>query len=628
MTADTMTEPQPLPSELLLQRFLVDAPLAKRPLYWRAKRQSAVAPQVTAPGDGTLVIGGHTSVSFDSYFNSFFEGPWRRATALGRLTLRLAIQGDCDVRVYRRAMGEKVLVAEQQVSGPSTEFHFDGHGQHFRQHGVLSVELATRDAPVQWRGGEWVCPAVATPPVGLALVFCTFNREDDIVRILGCLCDDRRLTDRLTRLYVVNQGQPFRADRPDLHRIAHRLGAKLRVLEQGNFGGAGGFGRGLMACLEDPEVTHAALLDDDIELEPDCILRMASFFRLAKSDVAVGGQMLDAVQPTRLYEAGAVISERHWAFQPQSHNLDLADPRSLAALGQPNPVHYNGWWCCGFPLSVIRQVGLPLPCFIRGDDVELGLRLHQQGVPTLSLAGVGVWHQPFYLKLGGWQIYYETRNMLITAALHQPLGRWPVVRRMLRHFLVHLLTLRYYSAALILQGINDFLAGPGVLEGSPLRIHAGLQAQRQRYPAAETSREQVIHEQPPGRGRPLRGRAAFLWVLVKLLAHHALVPTRPAAVRLLPVERFNWPTMQGIDHVAVETWWDEGLPTFRRSREHFRRLGRDGLASLWRLYAHGPTVAAAWRADFPRLASVPFWKSYLGIAAETQPAEKVPEVAE
>ncbi len=624
MTGGNTTEPR----ELLVQRFLIDSPLAKRPLYWRAKRRGRATPQITVADDGTMAIGEQTTLNFDTYFNAFFEAPWRRNTVLGRLTLRLKITGECDIRVFRRTPDATSVMAERSVTGPVVEFHFDDDGMHFRQQGVLSVELTTHKSPVQWLGGEWVCQARPGPATGLALVFCTFNREDDIARILQCIAADPCLVDRLARVFVVNQGRPF----PDSHRglstASQRLGSKLHVIEQGNFGGAGGFSRGLLACLEDPDVTHAVLLDDDIELEPDSILRMASFFQLAKSDVAVGGQMLDAVRPTRLYEAGAVISERHWAFQPQFHDVDLAQPEHLTALGQPAPIHYNGWWCCGFPLALIRQVGLPLPCFIRGDDVELGLRLHQQGVPTLSLAGIGVWHQPFYLKLGSWQLYYETRNMLITAALHQGPGRWGVVRRMSRHFLVHLLTFRYYSAALILQGIDDFLSGPDILHGSPLRVHAGLERHRKQHPPRESSRDQVIYEQPVRSGRPLIGRAAYLWTLAKLLVYHGCAPTRPAPVRLLPVERFNWPAIQGVEHVAVETWWDAALPTFHRSREDFRRLGGHALRTLWRLYTRGPAATATWQAAFPKLVSVSFWKEYLGIAPSAASVHDVPKAAE
>ena len=612
--------------DLVLQRFIVEKTVVNRPLYWRVEQGNASTPaRIDLIENGGLFIADGTRLSFDTYFNSFFEAPWRRHTALGALKLRVEAEGAFEMRVFRRALGRRELVAEQVASSGIAEIRFGNDALNFRQQGVLSLEITARDGAVIWRNAAWLAEQASVSPVGMALVFCTFNREADIARVLGSIASDPVVAQLLTRLYVVNQGRPGLANHPNIAGCSHLFGTKLQIIEQDNFGGAGGFGRGLLASLEDPEVTHAVLLDDDIQIEPDSLLRMANFFALASSDIVLGGHMLDSVQPTRLYEAGAIITERHWASNPQHHGLDIGNPNTLEQLSFPTPVHYNGWWCCGFPLKLIRQVGLPLPCFIRGDDVELGLRLHQQGVPTISLPGVPVWHEPFYLKIGSWQLYYETRNMLITAALHHPFERWPVARRMVRHLFVHLLTFRYYSAALVLRGIDDFLAGPTILHGSPQALHAGLAAIRQRYPAQQTQRSRVLYEQPPPRKLP-RTRMAFLRLIAWLLFHQFFTPTRVAPIRRLPVERFTWAMMRGVEHVAVETWWDPELPTFHRSREDFRSLAGTGLRTIWRLYRRGPETAASWKSGLPQLVSVNFWKRHLGLMPAPAKAPE-PELA-
>lgn len=603
---------------LLLQQFVVERSVPKRSLYWQAFSNDVTTRlQIDRTPAGELLIGSGTTLSFDTYFNAFFEGPWRRATNLGTLKLRVEAEGPYVLRVFRRALGQRVLIAEHVVSDDVTETSFADESSSFRQHGVLSLEIIARGNPVLWRSAAWFADQELSQSVGLALVFCTFNREADIARVLQVITQNAAVLQHLARIYVVNQGRPSLDANPAIAAAKSQIGPKLQIIEQDNFGGAGGFSRGLLATLDDPEITHAVLLDDDIEIEPDSILRMASFYRLAKADIVIGGQMLDGAQPTRLYEAGAVISERHWAFEPQHHGDDLRNAEIFERLNQPNPVHYNGWWCCAFPLSLIRRVGLPLPCFIRGDDVELGLRLHQQGVPTVSWPGIAVWHEPFYLKLGSWQLYYETRNMLIAAALHQPFERWPVVRRMMRHLLVHLLTFRYYSSALILKGINDFLKGPQILQGPPQTLHASLNQYRERYPAYVTSRGQVVHKQPANRPAP-RSRGSFIRLLVTLLLHQLIAPTRAAPIRLLPVEQFTWPMMRGVEHVAVETWWDRDLPTFRRSREDFRSIIGECVRTAWRLFRRGPESAASWRTGFPGLVSVQAWKRYLGITSNLQ----------
>ncbi len=588
--------------DVLLQRILVDRPLAKRDLYWRMDTQGA------AIGQDGLLIPKNATLSFDAYLNTFFEAPWRQRTDLQTLKLRIAAEGNYELRVYRRALGRRTLVAEQLVTDGIAELRFTKDALNFRQYGALAVELTSLSKPVLWQNGSWFAERAQCSPVGLAAVFCTFNREAEITRVIESIADDETVLQNLARIYVVNQG------RPDLFRSANnavqRLGSRLRVIEQDNYGGAGGFTRGLLACLDDAAVTHAVLLDDDIEVEPESLLRMASFYSLATADLVIGGQMLDSVQPTQIYEAGAIISDRHWAFQPQQHGCDAANPANFEQLSQPAPVHYNGWWCCAMPMSVIRDNGLPLPCFIRGDDVEMGLRLHQRGVATVPMPGIVVWHEPFYLKLGSWQLYYETRNMLITMALHLPSSPSAVTRRMMRHLLVHLMTFRYYSSALIVRGIQDFLAGPERLQ-NPRQLHAELAQLRTRYPAKSTPRSKVLQAQPNA-ARP-HGRAKHAIYVARMLLKQYFKPTCPVPAQTLPVERFEWPKMHGVEHVAVDTWWDQDLPTYHRSREDFRSLAAPALRTLWQLYRRGPAAAETWRAAMPRLTSVAFWRSYLAM---------------
>ena len=384
-------------------------------------------------------------------------------------------------------------------------------------------------------------------------MFCTFGREAEITRLVETVANDAEAAATLARLIVVNQGKPGLASHPVMQHAALSLGMKLAVVEQGNFGGAGGFGRGILAALDDPAATHAVLLDDDILIEPDSLLRMPAFFAFCRRDMVVGGHMLDLVQPNLLYEAGAVVSDRHWEFKPQHHGLALDEPSALETLARPGAVHYNGWWCCGFPLAIVEEYGMPLPCFIRGDDVEFGLRLHMNSIPTVSMPGIAVWHEPFYLKLGAWQPFYETRNLLIAASLHLAPSRSGAVRRIGRQFAVNLLTFRYYTAALMLAAIEDFLRGPGKMHDNPAELHASLAAFRIAYPPRTTRRETVL--EPQLLRRSPRTRSACIALLVYLTLRNAVAPTGTTVAKTLDVADLNWLTMRDVEHIAIERWW-------------------------------------------------------------------------
>ena len=75
---------------------------------------------------------------------------------------------------------------------------------------------------------------------------------------------------------------------------------------------------------------------------------------------------------------------------------------------------YNAWWYCCFPLEIVTEENLPLPLFIRGDDVEYGIRNMKQ---LILMNGICVWHEPFENKYSSFLEYYIIRNQLITNAL-------------------------------------------------------------------------------------------------------------------------------------------------------------------------------------------------------------------
>ncbi|MFR4831367.1 MAG: glycosyltransferase family 2 protein [Bifidobacterium sp.] len=56
-----------------------------------------------------------------------------------------------------------------------------------------------------------------------------------------------------------------------------KLGDKLRIIQQGNVGGSGGFARGMYEVEHHGESGYALLLDDDTVLEPESVSRAIAF---------------------------------------------------------------------------------------------------------------------------------------------------------------------------------------------------------------------------------------------------------------------------------------------------------------------------------------------------------------
>mgnify|MGYP006976954123 FL=1 len=64
---------------------------------------------------------------------------------------------------------------------------------------------------------------------------------------------------------------------------------------------------------------------------------------------------------------------------------------------------FNAWWYCCFPMDVVSEENLPLPIFIRGDDLEYGLRNMKH---LILMNGICVWHEPFENKYSSFLILH------------------------------------------------------------------------------------------------------------------------------------------------------------------------------------------------------------------------------
>jgi galactofuranosylgalactofuranosylrhamnosyl-N-acetylglucosaminyl-diphospho-decaprenol beta-1,5/1,6-galactofuranosyltransferase len=101
--------------------------------------------------------------------------------------------------------------------------------------------------------------------------------------------------------------------------------------------------------------------------------------------------------------------------------------------------------------------------FIRGDDFEYGQRLARDGVPTVTLPGIGVWHEPFYAKPSGWQEYYDLRNRLIFGATYGDKVRQLPPLDVIGMITDAIQTHNYMAAELRMKAVRDFLGGPQAL---------------------------------------------------------------------------------------------------------------------------------------------------------------------
>jgi galactofuranosylgalactofuranosylrhamnosyl-N-acetylglucosaminyl-diphospho-decaprenol beta-1,5/1,6-galactofuranosyltransferase len=613
----------------LLQRVIVARqadPLDVRALYLDEDPSN---PARSRPVGRTAVrIPAQAEVSFAAYFNAFPASYWRRWTSLDEVVLRVRVQGSCRVDVYRsKADGGIVHVRGAMIEGPgpvTTDFHLELAP--FSDGGWYWFDITTEDDEVVVSESGWYASVPAPGRASLAIGITTFNRNEDLLGVLSALGAEPLLREVLHTVFVADGGTSKVRAAAGFAEAAAGLGDKLRIVEQPNYGGSGGYARGMFEALTTTDAEQIMFMDDDIVVEPDSILRAVAFSRFAQQPMLVGGQMLSLQRRSVLQSMGEVVDRyaMRWRIAPNcEHNHDFAEDslRETEELHRRIDVDYNAWWTCLIPRQVAERVGLPLPLFIKGDDMEYGLRAGEAGFPTATVPGVAVWHMPFEDKddVTDWQAYFHLRNRLINAALH---GTDPTARGLLKETmkitLKHLLSLEYSTVALHDMAINDFLAGPDTLFD---RLGTALPEVRRRRAEFDDGRivpsikdlplpsaDAVWAEQflDPPTSKLAIGRTLLSGLL------HNLRPVRPEnhdrPQLNIPAQDARWFLMGRLDGATVTTADGRGVAYRKRDPKLFRTMLRQAIANHAKLSREFPRLRQVYRDALPDLTSLEAWR--------------------
>lgn len=602
--------------ERIIQRIVMPPRRGLTRLYCRFNRPSAgecIGPRMR--GRRTLILPRGRVMRTDTWFNAFFERYWREHTQLQQLALRVRVSGAGVLRLYRRTSEhQQRLLQEIHFSGRNRELHVEVSDSSVPADGIglLFFETEAHSSPLQLHEAEWLAGEVVTHPVRLVAAFCTFNRAPLLLRNITALFSDPDAAEVLEGVIVVDQGFEKVRGHPDYAALMQTAAGRFHLVEQDNYGGSGGFTRGLLEAREATSATHVLLMDDDALVEPESVLRAAAFLSLARGDLAVGGHMLDPRRPHQLTEAGSRYRPEHLRIdEPIRRRVDRAD--DLTTFLEPQARHYNGWWFFAFPLAVLDRAGLPMPLFLRGDDLEFGCRILRSGVSTVSLPGVAVWHEPFERKGRGWHAFYELRNQLLVGALHFPTVSAAIVaRRFFSRLLDELLAYDYYESWLLCEAAAAYLRGPEPLRRPPLSVHHSLQTMQAKLGPRMQPRDntpQVALRRPPA----ISSRIARFWRL-RLVFRNLVRPSPSLEARMryvLTGPGEQWYDVAGTDVVGVEELHRDKLVVLRRSRGCFVRLLLRGARIAFGLLVSHRCALRRWRAGAPELTSRAFWTAYL-----------------
>ena len=408
---------------------------------------------------------------FDTWMNAFSAKIYHTYCDLGKLYLSLDIEGSYKVVVF----GSELNNVFNRIDTPLLEQNYSGKSvieipNSATYDGIAFKIYEDKANPIKIHGGAWCTDKEPLRDNKLAVITCTFKREEYVTRNIALF-------------------ENFLKENPSLkHKMKYILSDNGKTLPASlnsdnvniypniNAGGAGGFTRGIIEALHDKETFDRVLLmDDDVEIFPESfyrVLLMSNYLKEEYKDSFINGAMVDLYSKDMYFENLGIESE-FWVAG-YHHPQTLFDYTNvLKVLNIPRHVQEGslgmksaGWWYCSFTVDTIKEKGLPLPFFIRCDDMEWSWRNNDK--TFIWLNGVNVWHAPFLWRVSKVvERYFTLRNIFYTRLLHTSGLKnkfrkwfWEVINNMISMY-------DYVSAELYIMALEDILKGPEVLKENP-----------------------------------------------------------------------------------------------------------------------------------------------------------------
>ena len=535
-------------------------------------------------------------VSFDTAFGVFAVGRWKRLSTIADVVANIEVQGAARIDLVAHTHGVDVVIdstdTENSVCCPSL-VALDCES--------LYVTVTALADGVHVVGGQWSTTTAPERDVHLGVAITTFNRQEYVLATIDKLIEIESSISSVKghmQVLVVDNARNLSPHIPQ--------GAPVKVLENPNLGGAGGFARGLIEFREAGWSTHVVFMDDDISLEPESILRTISLLTYARSqDLCIHGAMMSEELPWMQFEAGSAYEFRSvYPLRAHGRGIDLRDRNEILSDAAEIDLDYSAWWFTVFPMHIATDN--PLPVFVRGDDVAFGL-MHT-GQHTVTLHGIAVWHADFALKNNPSSLYYEVRNFaLIDTLVFDKHTRWHLAWRYLGFGFRNAYSHRYASAEYMIWGMKDFLAGPS--EWMKIDHSAKHDELRQ---VQEEKASQLTPELLQLGFTPTKHKAIRLvgFMMSPLFGGGRWLPrvlrTKKIGVAQIDVRAVGL----AIRHDKIlyrHPRFDEGF-ICERDAARFARIQREVFATTLQLLRTYKSLKKSYRKQYPELVSTEAWK--------------------
>lgn len=460
-----------------------DVHAAQHNLYYRGE------PRKFQSKEGFYLKAGE-SIDFSSYFNCISLGKWKQYSKVERYGVKFQVRGDVTVQLkgYRtkETMGfgraldddektESLFSRGEQYHCETVMFHSQDY--HVTELSEFVLEFPETDAilgsfTVKAESDSYFANAYyygmvdekELNPVCLSLVTTTFKKEEfirsNIQKLKQQIFYAKSEIAETFYVHVIDNGRTLEPEEIE--------GYHIQLHHNHNTGGSGGYTRGMIETMnQEVKATHVLLMDDDVLMQPESIKRTHRLLSLLRSEYKgrfISGAMLYYEHMNYQHEdVGYVNAEGTYGPVKDKKNLSRISDCCGNELPWPEQDYeYAGWWYCCIPMDYVRPDNLPLPFFVRGDDVEYSLRNKAR---FITMNGICVWHMGFEEKYNAMmELYQVHRNSLMLQSFSNTCKGIDFAKRIKRFIRVELLRFNYHSVELLIDALEDYMVGPQFLE--------------------------------------------------------------------------------------------------------------------------------------------------------------------
>lgn len=601
------TPPPSLPDNLTVLQPMVwpnPAYSSERDMYVRLKGSASQSLRT-----GEIFFEPKAEIRFDTYFNLFNIGKWATHCGLETIGLQLQGEGRIDLTVYiayaDRTWGRLVqeIVTLDANQSQRIDVPLDGH---MLERGILFFEFRAIDEG-SLTYAAWDTAQAPRQLPKLALAVTTFRREQavqDTVARFESFMQRSRFSEHMHML-VIDNGKSAEID----------ASAHVTPIENENFGGAGGFTRGLLEARE-RGFTHCLFMDDDAATPMDAFDRTWVFLAYATDPkTAVAGAMISTRHAWAIWENGALFDG---GCRPLYGGTDLRDAPQVFDMeyaSTPQQPHnfYGGWWFFAFPLDQVKH--LPFPFFVRGDDVSFSL-VHDFNICTLP--GVASFQESFTEKDSPLTWYLDLRSHLAhhLSLPSMDIGAKRVTKMALWFWGRTYLTNHYETMEAVNIAMEDVLRGP-----SYFAQNADMSVRRKELAELRQVEQWEYCPTPPHTKQRWNPHKRLTRIVMRLTLNGLLIPgwryignqvTLPASERWAIREHWG---------VSQATYFDKGARksyTVQHNKLRALKCSWRSAKLILELYRRYPALKAEWTEAYPRLTGQAFWHKALNFEPKAE----------